>query len=186
MVNLIASTQVSELQKRQEICGNKVVIYIDWQSSYCGRHTGMPYFMLSAHSAEKNTVKKLGEYMLSLFDFTVLEMGSEMILLREHGKDGAAEWGLAVGLAQDTAAHLCPPCGVRQSHRKSLSPPLTGCLPLATAPFPPARPWAGVQGNGTPPPCSSAEYGQDGNKIKRKKELFFSIMHLSNSTYTKI
>lgn len=29
MVNLIASKQVSELQKRQEICGNKVVIYID-------------------------------------------------------------------------------------------------------------------------------------------------------------
>lgn len=51
----------------------------------------MPYFMLSAQNAAKNTVKRLGEYMLSLFDFTVLEMGREMILLREHGKDGAAE-----------------------------------------------------------------------------------------------
>lgn len=25
----------------------------------------------------------------------------------------------------------------------------------------------------TPPPCSSAEYGQDGNKIKRKRDFFF-------------
>lgn len=35
-----------------------------------------------------------GKYILSQFDFTVLEMGREMILLREDGKDGAAEGGL--------------------------------------------------------------------------------------------
>lgn len=184
MVDLIALTQVSKLQKRQEIGDNKVVIYIEWQSSYCGRHTGIPYFMLSAQSATKKAVKKLGGggevHFISIWLHVVhpaVEMGREMILLREGGRmeqpseDWLGDQRWALSRAQQLIFAITVVWG-RAPGRAS--PHLSlGVCPLPQHPSLLPEPGLVCNRNGTPPPCSSAGYGQDGNKIKRKKDFFF-------------
>lgn len=102
MVNLIASTQVSKLQKREAISDNKVVICTDWQSSYCGRHTGMPCFMLSAQSAAKSTVKKLGGeggvYFISIWLHSP----------RDGQRDDTAQGGQGCSSRVRTGSGSCP------------------------------------------------------------------------------
>lgn len=73
-------------------------------------------------------------------------------------------WWTAADTAKRAAAHLCHQ---KAKPQRSLSPPLTRWLPPSQHP---ALHELGGDRDGTLPPCSSAEAGQDGDNIQSQKK----------------